>query len=61
MNIYTNDFVEKTEAITNPGQRGHGHDVKSLFTIVPVDDAYAEIERVSRADPGMGVEAVLNF
>ena len=44
-------------------------DVKSLFTSVPVDDAYAAIEQLVRADDhdgvrertGMGTEAILRL
>ena len=64
----TRDFVEKIEDIEiEDDEVMVSYDVKSLFTSVPVDDAYAEIEKVLRADPGvqertgMGVEAVLKL
>ena len=50
----TRDFVEKIEDITiEDDEVMVSYDVKSLFTSVPVDDAYAEIEKVLRADPGV--------
>ena len=64
----TGDFVEKIEDIKIEDYEVMvSYDVKSLVTSVPVDDAYAEIEKVLRADPGvkeqagMGVEAVLKL
>ena len=63
----TTDFLEKLEDVTiDDDEVMVSFDVKSLFTSVPVDDAYAAIEQLVRADhhdgvrepTGMGTEAI---
>ena len=66
----TTDFLEKLEDVTiDDDEVMVSFDVKSLFTSVPVDDAYAAIEQLVRADDhdgvrertGMGTEAILRL
>ena len=47
----TADFLEKLDDITiDDDEVMVSFDVKSLLTSVPVDDAYAAIEQLARAD-----------
>ena len=66
----TTDFLENLEDVTIDDDGVMvSFDVKSLFTSVPVDDAYAAIEQLVRADDhdgvrertGMGMEAILRL
>ena len=64
----TSDFVEKFEDVNiEDDEVMVSYDVKSLFTSVPIEKAYAAIERMIRADDevekrtGMGVDAILKL
>ena len=66
----TTDFLEKLEDVTiDDDELMVSFDIKSMFTSVPIDDAYTAIEQLVRADDndgvrvrtGMGTEAILRL